>query len=104
MRFGAGKYTYEVVENWAKLPDGWRFGWIPAVAVDSQDRVFVYSRSEHPLVIFDREGNFLEEWGAGVLQDAHGIQSLQLQLHEMKPTILMCWLVWIPKRTYSSSC
>lgn len=73
MRYGAGKYTYEVVEDWAKLPDGWTFGWIPAVAVDSQDRVFVYSRSEHPLVLFDREGNFLEEWGADILQDAHGL-------------------------------
>jgi streptogramin lyase len=43
------------------------------VACDSQDRVFVYSRSEHPLLVFDREGRFLEEWGAGVLEDAHGI-------------------------------
>ena len=22
---GTGNYTYEVVENWAKLPDGWGF-------------------------------------------------------------------------------
>lgn len=73
MRYGSGKYTYEVIENWAKLPEGWTFGWIPGVAVDSQDRVFVYSRSEHPLVIFDTDGNFLEEWGYGLLQDAHGI-------------------------------
>jgi streptogramin lyase len=71
--FGTGKYTYEVISEWAKLPNGWTFGWIPGVAVDSKDRVFVYSRSEHPLVIFDRNGNFLEEWGYGVLQDAHGI-------------------------------
>lgn len=73
VRFGAGKYTYTVIEDWAKLPDGWSFGWIPGVAVDSQDRVFVYSRSEHQLVLFDRDGNFLEEWGMGLLQDAHGI-------------------------------
>jgi streptogramin lyase len=72
-RFGSGKYTYEVVDNWAKLPEGWTFGWIPAVATDSKDRVFVYSRSEHPLVLFDRDGNFLEEWGYDLLQDAHGI-------------------------------
>ena len=23
---GSGEYTYRVVENWAKLPDGWVFG------------------------------------------------------------------------------
>ena len=59
MAFGSGKYTYEFVENWGKLPAGWRFGWIPAVACDSKDNVYVYSRSEHPLVLFDRAGNFL---------------------------------------------
>jgi hypothetical protein len=73
MRIGEGKFTYEVEENWARLPEGWAFGWIPAVACDSRDRVFVYSRSEHPLVVFDADGAFLESWGEDVLQDAHGI-------------------------------
>jgi sugar lactone lactonase YvrE len=73
MAFGTGKYTYEVVEGWGKLPAGWEWGWIPGVACDSQDRVYVYSRSAHPLVIFDREGNFLDSWGEGIIQDAHGI-------------------------------
>jgi len=67
------KYTYEVVEGWGKLPDGWEWGWIPGVGCDSKDRVYVYSRSAHPLVIFDREGNFLDSWGEGIIQDAHGI-------------------------------
>lgn len=73
MAFGSGKYTYEVVAGWGKLPSGWHFGWIPAVGCDSKDNVYVYSRSEHPLVIFDRDGNFLDVWGEDVLQDAHGI-------------------------------
>ena len=62
MPFGSGDYTYEIVEGWGQLPEGWTWGVIPAVACDSQDRVFVYSRSEHPLVIFDRDGNFLDSW------------------------------------------
>ncbi|HMN28496.1 MAG TPA: peptidyl-alpha-hydroxyglycine alpha-amidating lyase family protein [Caldilineaceae bacterium] len=73
MKVGTGSYTYELAEGWGKLPAGWTFGWIPAVATDSKENVFVYSRSEHPLVIFDRAGNFLDSWGDGVLQDAHGI-------------------------------
>ena len=73
MRYGNGDYTYEVIETWAKLPYGWEWGWIPAVACDSQDRVFVYSRSEHPLVLFDRDGNFLDSWGEDILKDAHGL-------------------------------
>jgi sugar lactone lactonase YvrE len=73
MTFGSGKYTYKVVEGWGRLPKGWKWGWIPAVACDSKDRVYVYSRSEHPLVIFDQDGNFLDSWGEGILKDAHGI-------------------------------
>lgn len=73
MIFGQGTHQYTVAENWWTLPDGWEFGWIPAVAVDSQDRVYVYSRSEHPMVVFDRDGNFLTAWGDDILKDAHGI-------------------------------
>lgn len=73
MHFGVGQFTYQVVNHWANLPAGWKWGWIPAVACDSQDRVYVYSRSAHPLVIFDRNGNFLASWGEDILKDAHGI-------------------------------
>ena len=73
MAFGSGDYVYEVEQNWWTLPEGWSFGWIPAVAVDSQDRVHVYSRSDHPMVVFDIEGNFFTSWGEDVLKDAHGI-------------------------------
>ncbi len=73
MIYGSGSHTYEVQENWGQLPEGWKFGWIPAVAVDSQDRIYVYSRSERPLVVFDREGNFLASWGEDILKDSHGI-------------------------------
>ena len=70
---GSGAHIYEVQEGWGRLPAGWKLGWIAAVAADSQDRVYVYSRSEHPLIVFDREGHFLSSWGEEVLEDAHGI-------------------------------
>ncbi len=73
MVFGQGTHQYTVEENWWKLPEDWEFGWVPAVAVDSQDRVYVYSRSEHPMVVFDLDGNFLTSWGDDILKDAHGI-------------------------------
>ena len=73
MIYGSGSHTYEVQEGWGQLPEGWKFGWIPAVAVDSQDRIYVYSRSERPMVVFDREGNFVASWGEDILKDSHGI-------------------------------
>lgn len=73
MVFGQGTHQYTVQEDWWTLPEGWEFGWVPAVAVDSQDKIYVYSRSEHPMVVFDRDGNFIDSWGDDILKDAHGI-------------------------------
>lgn len=70
---GSGEYRYRVVEDWAKLPDGWELMDVAAVAVDSNDLVYVFNRGEHPMIVFDRDGNFLRSWGEGVFTRAHGI-------------------------------
>jgi len=70
---GTGNYTYEVVENWAKLPDGWGFKEVAAVGVDANDNVYAFNRGEHPMMVFDRHGNFLRSWGEGVFPRAHGM-------------------------------
>jgi len=70
---GSGEHRYSVVENWAKLPDGWEFKDVAAVAVDSKDRVYVFNRGEHPMMVFDRDGNFLRSWGEGLFPRAHGL-------------------------------
>jgi DNA-binding beta-propeller fold protein YncE len=72
MPYGAGKYTYELVENWAKLPAGTSFLDVGGISIDAQDRVFILNRSEHPVMVFDREGNFLSTWGEGQFKRAHG--------------------------------
>ena len=70
---GTGKYTYEMDEGWAKTPEGWDLK-VAAVAIDSKDRVFSFNRdADHPVVVFDREGNYLKHWGAGVIAEAHAI-------------------------------
>ncbi len=69
---GTGKYTFELVEDWAKLPQGWVLGQT-GIVTDSQDRVYLFNRSDHPLIVLDRDGNFLTSWGGGVLDDAHGL-------------------------------
>ena len=69
---GAGRYTYELVEGWGKLPEGWTLGQT-AIVTDARDRVYLFNRSDHPLIVLDREGNFLASWGEGVLTDSHGM-------------------------------
>ena len=70
---GSGDHRYRVVENWAKLPDGWSLTDAAAVAVDSKDRIYVFNRGQHPMIVFDRDGNFLRSWGEGLFSRAHGI-------------------------------
>jgi DNA-binding beta-propeller fold protein YncE len=72
MLYGSGKYTYELVEGWAKLPEGWNFLDIGGLNADAQDNVYVFSRSPHSMMVFDRNGNFLRSWGEGYFKRAHG--------------------------------
>ena len=77
---GMGQYVYEYQSSWARLPGHTRdhrlqFQSPSAVAVDSQDRVYVFQRSGPPILVFDRDGTFLDSWPRrpGELEDAHGI-------------------------------
>ena len=70
---GSGEHRYEVIENWGKLPDGWHYGEVAAVGVDSKDNVYVFTRGEHPMIVFDRDGNFLRSWGEGLFKRPHGV-------------------------------
>lgn len=70
---GSGEYTYEMVNDWGNLPPGCSFGAVSAVAVDSQDRVYAFQRKDPPVVVLDRDGNYLGSWGDGTITFAHGI-------------------------------
>jgi DNA-binding beta-propeller fold protein YncE len=72
MLHGQGKYTYELVDGWAKLPVGWSFVDVGGLSVDSHDRVYVLNRGGHPVIVFDREGNLLTTWGDGLFDRPHG--------------------------------
>jgi len=74
MVYGSGDYTYELVEDWAKLPAGWSFPDVGGLAVDSNDRLYVFNRSPHPVMVFDRNGNLASSWGEGVFSRPHGIR------------------------------
>lgn len=59
--------------GWAKLPDGWSFIDVYDVAVDSEGRVYVANGSDHPIIVLDRGGNFLDAWGEGSFEKPHGL-------------------------------
>ena len=56
---------YSVVEGWEQLPKGYVHRDVAGVAVDGEDRVYLMCRGYHPVMIYDRKGNFLRSWGEG---------------------------------------
>ncbi|HWA19583.1 MAG TPA: 6-bladed beta-propeller [Devosia sp.] len=74
MTYGAGQYRYELQPHWAKMPRGRAFVDVSGLAVDPADNVYVFSRSDHPIMVFDREGTFLLGWGEGHFNRPHSIK------------------------------
>jgi DNA-binding beta-propeller fold protein YncE len=65
---------YELVPDWEQLPSGMTHRDVAGVAVDSHDRVFLITRSEPRVLIYDRDGRFVTAWGEGEFTNrTHGI-------------------------------
>jgi DNA-binding beta-propeller fold protein YncE len=66
--------SYGVVEGWEQLPAGYEHRDVAGVAVDGEDRVFLICRGDHPIIVYDRKGNFIRSWGQGdFTYRTHGI-------------------------------
>jgi hypothetical protein len=71
---GTEGFRYEVVDDWARLPEGWKWDAdVAGVGVDRHDNVYCFSRGAHPLMVFDRAGNFLRSWGEGLYRRPHAV-------------------------------
>src|SRR5437588_5133837 len=72
---GEGSYTYAVDKHWGRGPRGIAaFGIVSGSATDSQDRVYVFDRAPDPrVIVMDRDGALLNEWGRGQFKHPHGI-------------------------------
>ena len=73
MAIGPHKIEYEVIQGWEQMPEGWSFVEVAGVACDSHDRVYVFNRGKYPIIVFDKEGKFLNAWGEGMFKGPHGI-------------------------------
>jgi DNA-binding beta-propeller fold protein YncE len=65
---------YRPVAGWPQLPDDVKLGQVSAVATDSADRVYVFHRGKHPILVFDRDGKFIRSWGDDRIKTAHGLR------------------------------
>lgn len=61
-----GELRYEVIEGWEKLPDGFRHLDVVGAGVDPQDRVYVITRNDARVIVYERDGTFVTSWGEGI--------------------------------------
>lgn len=71
---GEGGHRYRWVAGWAKLPDNVKLAPTHGcVAVDGQDRIYVNTDNENPILVFNADGSFIKVIGQQVKGGAHGM-------------------------------
>ena len=65
---------FKVIEGWEKLPPGYTHKDVDGVAVDSKDNVYLMTRQQSRILVYDRNGKFLRSWGEDFFTPrTHGI-------------------------------
>ena len=68
------RLKYEVMPDWEQLPAGYVHQDVDGVAVDSQDRVYLMTRGDARLIVYNLDGSFLRSWGEGLFTPrTHGV-------------------------------
>ncbi|MGE5618949.1 MAG: peptidyl-alpha-hydroxyglycine alpha-amidating lyase family protein [Sphingomonadaceae bacterium] len=66
---------YEVVEGWEKIPPGYVHRDVVGVAVDSRDRVYLLTRNDARVMVYEPDGTFVTSWAEGTFTGrTHGIR------------------------------
>jgi DNA-binding beta-propeller fold protein YncE len=75
MRIGTGSFTYEWVDNWARIPEtpsGLENGRTHGVVVTDSGNVMVFNQADPGVLTFDPSGKLINSWGDR-FSGAHGM-------------------------------
>ncbi|WP_345320537.1 peptidyl-alpha-hydroxyglycine alpha-amidating lyase family protein [Novipirellula rosea] len=65
---------YRVDPAWPQKPSEFEWQAVPAVAVDAEDQVYVFTRSTPPIQVYTKEGKFVRSWGDDSIATAHHLK------------------------------
>jgi sugar lactone lactonase YvrE len=63
--------VWEVDAKWPQKPAGMLWGAVPGIAVDKEDNVYVFTRTEAPVQVYSPDGKLLRSWGKGIKTPHH---------------------------------
>jgi len=66
--------AYKALPGWGQLPAPLKWGEVPNVAIDPKGTVFVFTRTEPPVVELTPAGKLVKTWGQGMFVWPHGIR------------------------------
>jgi hypothetical protein len=66
--------AYVVEPHWPHKPADFSWGHMPGIAVDAHDHVYIFTRSDPPVQVYDAGGKFLRAWGRDTLKMAHHLK------------------------------
>ncbi len=66
--------AYSVDPHWPQRPSGVQWGAVSGVTVDANDRVWVFTRSDQPVQVYEADGKFVRSWGQDTIKSAHHIK------------------------------
>jgi sugar lactone lactonase YvrE len=65
---------YKAVPGWGQLPGGEKWGEVPNIAIDAKGTIFVFRRSEPPVIELEASGKIVKTWGDKQYVWPHGIR------------------------------
>lgn len=65
---------YEVDPKWPQKPPQVEWAAMPGIAVDREDRVWIFTRAKPPIQVYDADGRFIRAWGSATIGSAHHIE------------------------------
>ena len=69
------RFSYEIFKNWEQLPEGFAHRDVVGVTVDRNDRVYMFTRSDPRVIVYEPDGRFVTSWGDGWFTNrTHGIR------------------------------
>ena len=69
---GTGDFRFVPEPDWPRLPAGLELGDVAGLAVDAQDRVVLFNRGPHPVIVVDAAGELVTHWGEDEFVKPHG--------------------------------
>ncbi len=65
---------YQVDPAWPQRPAGLAWGAASAIAIDSHDHVYLFTRAKPPVQVYDAAGRLLRAWDHPLIRLAHGLR------------------------------